>query len=143
MKRSRSTAVAVLAALGATLVAPARPAGAESATVAVAVSREACRRLIAHVPAPDVDYRPGVDARGNAVAPADLAGSNAGSWLRPLVVPLTLDLGQIVDLPAAVEADIPLFDLTVDALGRVRVDGRPVGDETEAALAAACRERLE
>ncbi len=125
--------------IAATVLLAATPAAAEPSTVRVALQEEACRRLVAHVPAPDVAYRPGVDARGRAVAPADLPGSGGGSWLRPLVVPLTLDLGERIDLPPGVAADIPLFDLTVDALGRVRLDGRPIDDRTTVLLAAACR----
>ena len=42
------------------------PAGPPS----VLVGREICRRLVAHRPAPDVLYRPGVNLRGRPVAPA-------------------------------------------------------------------------
>ena len=33
-----------------------------------------CRRAVAHLPAADVQYKPGVDARGRKVAAADLPG---------------------------------------------------------------------
>lgn len=137
MRAYRRTIVALVGLAGVL----AGPAGgtADPAAIRVALQEEACRRLVAHVPDPDVAYRPGFDAHGNAVAPADLDDPAGGAWLRPLVVPLTLDLGQFADLPAAVDADIPLFDVTVDALGRVRIDGRPLDDRTTALLAAACR----
>lgn len=47
------------------------PAGAGK----VVVSTRDCARLVTeHTPAPDVAYRPGVDARGRKVVPADLNG---------------------------------------------------------------------
>jgi len=42
----------------------------------VIISTQDCQRLVRHVPAPDVAYKPGVDVHGKTVAPADLAGSN-------------------------------------------------------------------
>jgi len=40
------------------------------------VTKENCQRLLAHIPADDVAYKAGVDVRGKAVAPADLAPSS-------------------------------------------------------------------
>lgn len=38
------------------------------------ISPEDCRALVGYTPAPDVEYKPGVDAQGRRVAPADLPG---------------------------------------------------------------------
>lgn len=38
------------------------------------VTPEDCRALVEYAPAPDVEYKPGVDAQGRRVAPADLPG---------------------------------------------------------------------
>ena len=40
----------------------------------VRISAADCRRAVAHQPRADVEYKPGVDARGRKVAPADLQG---------------------------------------------------------------------
>ena len=45
---------------------------ATAAAEYVPITPDDCARIVAHVPAPDVAYRPGVDVDGNAVAPADL-----------------------------------------------------------------------
>jgi len=40
----------------------------------VVVTKADCQRLVRHVPSPDVEYRPGQDAHGRPVVPADLNG---------------------------------------------------------------------
>jgi len=50
-------------------------AALQAAAQTVVVDSAACRALTAHQPAPDVAYRPGVDATGRPVAPADLGGA--------------------------------------------------------------------
>ncbi len=58
---------------GALLAVAAAPAATvPAAAELVVISRADCARVVAHEPAPDVAYRPGVDTRGRAVAPADL-----------------------------------------------------------------------
>ena len=47
----------------------------------VVISGQDCQRLVRHVPAPDVAYKPGVDVHGKPVAPADLPGSAGGYQL--------------------------------------------------------------
>jgi len=38
----------------------------------IKIDAEACRYAVSHVPSADTEYKPGVDADGNPVAPADL-----------------------------------------------------------------------
>jgi hypothetical protein len=64
------TAAALLA--GSAAAVPAADAVAEGGRVRV--TRDDCRRLVEHRPAPDVAYKPGVDVHGRQVAPADLPG---------------------------------------------------------------------
>lgn len=45
--------------------------------VRIVITKLDCSRLIRHTPSADVAYKPGVDARGGAVAPADMPGSGA------------------------------------------------------------------
>ena len=82
---SCSPAVAVLAAVllagpaaaqaPQTTVPDAAPAAEAKATAAKArITKKDCLRLLRHQPSADVAYKPGVDARGKPVAPADLPG---------------------------------------------------------------------
>lgn len=122
-------------------------AGARGQSPAGDVDPRLCQALgVAHRPAPDVEYVPGVDVRGGAVAPADLPGSY-GAARRPLErfdIPVTLDFARRMGFPAgrsAAAAKVPgateIGRLTIDG-GRVAFNGQPVGDSSQAALAAAC-----
>jgi len=56
-----------------------------------------CQYLPRHVPAADVEHRPGADVvNGRPVAPADLPGSSAGLGAEPLriEIPVTLDFAR-------------------------------------------------
>src|SRR5262245_41340299 len=53
--------------------APLLPNRAPVASPQLQVTAADCRRLVQAVPSADVNYRPGVDVYGRAVAPADLA----------------------------------------------------------------------
>lgn len=57
--------------------------------IRIVITKVDCSRLIRHVPAPDVAYQPGLDARGRAVAPADLPGSGADAL--PNLLPEVLE----------------------------------------------------
>lgn len=106
-----------------------------------------CQALgVNHRPAPDVEYVPGVDVRGRAVAPADLPGSY-GAMRQPLdrfEIPVTLDFARRMGFSAgrsAAAAKVPgateVGRLVIDG-GRVTFNGQAVGDSSQAALAAAC-----
>lgn len=100
------------------------------------IAERDCRRLERHVPAPDVAYRPGVDVRGRAVAPADLNPSAAIVPER-LAIYLGVDLRQWLGLPPDLIADLPLGVIEVDN-GTVLFNGRPIAPDAAAGLAAAC-----
>ncbi len=61
----------------------------------VRITRQDCQRLVHHVPAADVAYRPGVDVHGKPVVAADLAGSgnSLGASMLPPVIefPVTIN----------------------------------------------------
>jgi hypothetical protein len=65
---------AALIAAAAALVLLAGPALGQQTVI---ITRANCLRLVEHVPAPDVAYRPGLDVRGRPVAGADLDGGYA------------------------------------------------------------------
>ncbi|MBL8839704.1 MAG: hypothetical protein JNL66_25835 [Alphaproteobacteria bacterium] len=121
------------------------PRTAPQAPATLQVSADTCRRLVQHAPAPDVNYRPGVDAYGRPVAPADLAPA-------PILGPpsqMTLSIGA--DLRRyGVPATSPLFqpnvgvgEISFDLNGRVMFNGQPLGGPEQSALADQCRQRMQ
>ena len=124
-RRENSASLALLLAASAV----AFPAAAQS--LGGDVDPRLCQALSAHHrPAPDVEYIPGVDARGRAVAPADLPGSAGASrqTLDRFEIPITLG-----KLPGNAEVG----RLVIDG-NRVTFNGQQVGGSSQAALAAAC-----
>jgi hypothetical protein len=125
--------------LAACLVALATPAMAQKMTI----SGVDCRRLVQHQPAPGVAYKPGVDARGRAVAPADL---NAAPQIR---VPETITFDAAADLRRfGIPPSSPLFQpnvhvgrVDVQQDGRVFFNGQRLGNPEIAALEDLCRQR--
>jgi hypothetical protein len=124
--------------LAACLVLAASPALAQKVTI----SGVDCRRLVQHDPAPDVAYKPGVDARGRPVAPADL---NAAPQIK---VPETITFDAAADLRRfGIPASSPLFEpnvyvgrVDVRQDGRVYFNGERLGDPEIAALEELCRQ---
>jgi len=120
-------------------------AAAEDAAATV-VSEADCRWLVKHVAADDVAYQPGVDVHGRKVASADLSDAGRIEVPREIPINLTIQLRQL-PVPVAPEllgrSEIGVGTVTVDRVtGTVMYNGKPVGDSSQAELAAACRERL-
>ncbi len=144
----RDLLVLLAAGAGLSLAGAIAPARAET----IAVTREDCAKVAAHAPAPDVAYRPGVDARGNPVAPADLEGSprldlDAEGVAVDIEVPIRAFTGTPGDASAFTGAGGALdrFDATA-RIGVVTVedgvvlfDGKPLSDPALERLAAACQ----
>jgi hypothetical protein len=107
------------------------------------ISTADCAALTEHRPDPSVEYTPGVDVAGRAVAPADL----------PEHEPLHLDAGDVAidpripldryfELPRALasilgDAEIGVGLVTVRD-GVAYLGDRPLGDPAQAAIAEAC-----
>ena len=128
------------------VVAMVTAASAQEEAPVVGVSAEDCRAVVAHQPAPDVAYQPGVDALGRPVAPADLGGTPQIRLPDPLVIPITVDLAERLNLstaPGALEPELQVGVVTVDRAGRVTFNGVPLTSDDQAALEAACREALQ
>jgi hypothetical protein len=139
MQRLGASLTAILSLLLATANTPAL---AEDAILRM--TQADCKRLVAHQPAPDVAYRPGVDARGGPVAPPEVEGGLPLQVPKDLLIPIELDLYDRLGLPPdtnAVEARVILGSVELRD-GRAYFNGRPLEDETQADLAAKCRERL-
>lgn len=117
-------------------------------TTEVSVSEAVCRRLVRHVPDADIAYRPGVDVRGNAVAAADLPGTNVLKLPDKIQFDLTVDVlsdyGVDADSPLSPIGEAKLGAVTFDTLsGALTFNGEPLGDPEQAVLAAACRKALQ
>lgn len=117
---------------------------AEQATPKITVSRSACKAIVKHVPADDVEYKPGVDVRGNKVVGADLnGGSNIlGSLPKEIEFPVTLDFMEYAgsSLPEGMSGEQSIGKITYRN-GRVYFNDQPLGDDANNdELIAACRE---
>jgi hypothetical protein len=114
------------------------PAAAQT----LVVRPEACAALTAHLPEPGVEYTPGRDSSGRAVAPADLP-TLPGPSFHEVTLQLTVDLEKRL----GIKLDPTLFPLGTE-LGQITVrggkayfNGAPLAPGSEAALASLCRGR--
>ena len=130
------------------------PLTSPAAAELVVISRDDCARIAAHTPAPDVAYRPGVDARGRPVAPADLEDNatleyGAEDVVIEIAVPLRAFPGTPGDETEFIGAGgiIDRFDATADIGvvtlrgGLVYFNGQAISSRQRELLAAACRDR--
>ena len=113
---------------------------------AVAIKREDCARLVKHVPAPDVEYRPGLDGQGRPVVPADLDAGYGIALPETIRIPITVLLQDRFGIPANSdlykgEAEIGLAEVSLDG-ERVTFNGQELGSLEAKALAGACQEIL-
>ena len=110
---------------------------------AVKISPKYCQRLVQHTPSADVAYKPGVDVRGNPVAPADLPGQARITAPNEITFNLTLDLlkqyGIASDSPLAPSGEATIGTVKYDiAAGRLTFNGEPLTDPEQSVLAAGC-----
>lgn len=114
-------------------------AAVAQAQATVKVSEQDCSRLVKHVASADVNYKPGVDVRGNSVAPADL--NSGGQIAAPDVIsfPLTLDLSERLGLPEDTLARPVIGDVKVTASGQVTFNGKPLTSDEQRELAQKCQ----
>ena len=109
----------------------------------VKIAPEDCRRLVQHRPSADVAYKPGVDARGNPVTPADLPGQARITAPDEITIDLTIDVlaryGVSSDSPLAPSGEASVGTVAYDiASGRMTYNGQALNDPEQEALAAAC-----
>ncbi|MGD9743784.1 MAG: hypothetical protein AB7F08_14070 [Dongiaceae bacterium] len=112
----------------------------------VQMSREDCAQVVKHQPAADVAYQPGVDAHGNAVAPADLPGTPTLALPPEIPVLISVDLQDRYNLPAnsaLYEGNAGIGVAMVDMNGNVTFNGKPLTDPESSALAAACQQAMQ
>lgn len=114
-------------------------------TQMVRVTKADCTRLVKHEPSPDVEFRPGVDVRGQAVAPAELDGSVEIELPSTVRVPIEADLFDRRGIPAdrryQGEVEIGVVEIDLED-GRAIFNGQPLTSEAQAELSARCQEIL-
>ncbi|MEX2449938.1 MAG: hypothetical protein WD407_03705 [Rhodospirillales bacterium] len=122
--------------LSAILLLPVVAAQAEQVTVTEAD----CLKIVQHVPEPDVEYKPGVDVYGRAVAPADLGGSPQIKIPDVITFDLKLDLDTLSDSSAGRVFGEPVLGKISIEGHRVYFNGQPIGAIGHAELVRKCRD---
>lgn len=110
------------------------------AQTTVRITEADCSQLVTHVASSDVNYRPGVDVNGNAVAPADLNAQPQISVPDVISIPVTIDLATDlgIDTPFLARPTVGEVQITRD--GRVSFNGQPIGDSAQHELAERCQQ---
>ena len=111
------------------------------------ISADACQAIQGYTPDPSVEYVPGVDVDGRAVAPADLPDSGSLTISeQDISIDLRVPLSQFFAIPAGLQ---PVIGDALIGVGQVTLrDGTPyLGDkrltgQEQNALAKACAEAL-
>lgn len=109
----------------------------------VVVGRDTCRALTAHRPAPDVEYKPGVDARGRPVAPADLPPEPApGPKSGPDEVRVALKRDLAIGAGNLGASEIVVGEVAVDLkTGKAMLNGKPLDQALQSDVIVACSRR--
>ena len=130
------------ALVAAPVAAPAAAHEKAPVAISVAITRADCARLVAHVPDPDVAYRPGVDAHGREVVPADLGGAPRIELPETILIDIEIDLLARFGIPANPVLYDPDAEVGEVAYrdGRFTFNGQPLQDQAQAELAARCQE---
>ena len=117
---------------------------AKAGAAEVTVSPKDCRRLVAHKPADDVTYKPGVDAYGRPVTPADLPGSQIIKAPDKIIFNITYDaLGKLglTGSSSLLSGEATIGEVSYDiSSGRMEFNGEPLTDPEIAVLASACKD---
>ena len=110
----------------------------------ITVTAADCQRLIRHQPSADVAYTPGVDAKGNPVAPADLPGAVAIKTPSEVTFDVSYDLlsnfGVTTDTALAPRGEAVVGTVTYDLLsGALTFNGERLDAAETAALSELCK----
>lgn len=110
----------------------------------VIISRSDCARLVPHQPAADATYRPGVDAQGRPVAPADLPGTAQIAMPEEITIDITVEIQKRFGIPS----DATLFKpearigtVVVKPDGSATFNGQPLSSPEQQALSALCQKQ--
>lgn len=82
---------------------------------------------INYVPAEDVEYQPGIDAKGNFIVPPDI-GFAAQQNTFPMQIPIELDIIERfnLDVPIGIIADPEVAGIVIHEDGKVTYNGQEV-----------------
>ncbi len=112
------------------------PAQAETITI----TNEACEFARLHQPDASVEFQPGMDADGNAVAPADLDGGGIMPWPQDITIPLALDLQNSLNISNRLTGTDAIIGTVEYKNGKLYFNGQPIGESAQADIIAACRQ---
>ena len=130
---------AILALLLLGLVAG-RPSASDGV---IEISGEDCRHLLVHADQTGAAYRPGVDVRGEAVAPADLDPGGALPLPETFKILVTVDVMERLGLGARQGFEAEALIGVVEVQGtEVTLNGRPLTRDAARGLAELCREAM-
>lgn len=110
----------------------------------IIISRNDCARLVAHQPAPDVTYKPGVDVHGNPVAPADLPDSVQLAVPEDIAIDLTVEVQHRFGIPsnsAMFRPEVRVGTVIVKPDGSATFEGQPLTSPEEQALSELCQKQ--
>ena len=113
--------------------------GPVHAQTTVRITEADCSRLVNHVAAADVNYRPGVDVNGNAVAPANLNAQPQIRMADVISIPVTIDLATNLGIDTPFLARPTVGEVRITRDGRVSFNGQPIGDAAQQELAQRCQ----
>ena len=120
-------------------------AAAATRAETVVVTAADCAALAQHVPDADVSYKPGTDADGKPVAPADLGGGIRIETPATFEIPITVDLRQKLGIPPD-PTQFQTDQFTVGTVtyrdGQAFFNGQPLQDEESARLSELCQRQL-
>jgi hypothetical protein len=111
--------------------------------VKVDIDKEECQRVETHIARDDVAYKPGVDVRGNPVAPADLDGTPL-KLPKNIVIDLSLPLADLyapgTSPPRIVQgAEVEVGKIEYNILsGKFTFNGQTLADPALHAIAEEC-----
>ena len=117
----------------------AAPAFAQAPSVTIAESE--CRNLTIHQPSPDVKYKPGTDAQGRQVAPADLGNRQRFQPPKEFTIDVPRRLASQNSSVSSFKAEANILQLKVKD-GRVYYGDQQLGDRDQRAIAQACAEMM-
>lgn len=109
-------------------------------TTKLVVSKKDCARLTKHTPRADVEYKPGVDARGKKVKPADLPGGNPIKMPEQITIDIGFDLADKFGLGSGGKYEGKGYVGKVTVKGdKVYWNDQPLDQGDQQVIADACR----
>ena len=85
-----------------------------------------------HIPAADVEYQPGIDAKGNFIVPPDIGFASQAKTF-PMHIPLELDIIERFDLdvPIGIISDPEIAGIMIHKDGKVTYNGQDISNNVQ------------